>query len=140
MINVVELLFDTQITAEAWSKYVDLQGYDEVTFVVRQSGNTASSGNTFTPTIQVASASPTSQSSYSAASTDQINGSFTAHTSTGDKAPETASFTPGPNDRYAAVKLTETGTADFDMTVYAILSRGRHQPISGDTPATGTPA
>ena len=107
-------------------------------FIVRQSLNTADSSNYFTPTIQVASATPGSTASYSAASSDQTNGSFTANTSTGDKAPEWVSYTPGPDDRYACVVFTETGTADGDFTVYAVVAEGRHQAISGDTLTTGT--
>lgn len=132
----VELLFDSNKTATAWSNYVDLQGYEGCTILVRQSINTGSSGNTFTPALWEADSSPGSTGSYTVVASDELVGSYTVFEATTDKAPELVGYMG--NARYVTVKLTETGTADADFTIYAILSAGRHRPSSANTPTTGT--
>lgn len=134
--KVVELAFDANKTATGYSKYIDVRGYDGVTIVVRQSLNTADGSNYFTPSLVEADATPASTGSYTAVDSTEVQGSLTANTSTGDKAPEHVSYTG--NARYLAVKFTETGTADGDFTVYAILTHGHDQPIASDSPTTGT--
>ena len=137
-VAIAELLFDSNKTATAYSNYIDLQGYEEVTFIVRQSLNTADATNYFTPAILVAEGTPGTIASYAAAESDDVTGSLTVHTSAGDKSPEVTTYRPAPGKRYACIRFAETLTADGDFTVYALVSKGRHKPISGDSLTTGT--
>lgn len=135
-LKVVELAFDAALSATGYSKYIDLQGYGSCVIVVRQSLNTASSGNTLTPSLVEADETPGSTASYSAVPASEVLGTLSVFEETGDQAPEQVGYVG--NARYLAVKFTETGTAAGDMTVYAILGNGDLQPINADSPTTGT--
>lgn len=132
-IRCVQLKVTENSQASVWTKYIDTAGYDAITFLIETTSVTADGSNYFTPTLQVASSTPTSTASYSA-STDYL-GSITV--------PTTATTTLNQIGytgitRYLALKFTETGIADSDIRVYAILGGGLHGPISSDSPTTGT--
>lgn len=131
----VTLLNDTSVTATGWTAYVDLYPYNQVTFIVYQKMAIADASNFITPALYDASATPASSASYTVVGSDYYNGSVTAAKTT---TAQTEHISYVGENRYVAIKLTETGTAQGQFTITAVLGSGRHQEIATDTPTTGT--
>lgn len=119
----------------AASAYVDTQGFEAVSFVIRN--NTVTDAGTaagFTATLQ-ASADTAAASAAPAATTDAPDGVVTVVV-TSDAADDSTAGVLGyiGTSRYAGISITGTTATDADVTVLAILSRPHVTP----TTAVGT--
>ena len=123
------------VAATQQSNYVDLEGYLGVIFVLIADGNTGDATNYFTPTVQEATATPGSTSSYSAVAAGDLFGSWTVLNTTNEVIDHVGYR---GNSRYVNVALTETLTASQDVTLIALLIPGRKNPSNSDSPTTGT--
>lgn len=133
-IDVVLLNNAAATAADTYTKYVDLQGYQSCELIVIYDAGTASAGNSFTPTVKVASATPGSTGSYATADSADLIGSFSAVEATGEGSQSVGYV---GTSRYVSVLLDETGTASFDFTVIARLGHGKSAPVNSDTVTTG---
>lgn len=137
-VEVVHLLDCQDITADTWTKYVDLFGYEAAVISVNVGAATPLSGsNYFTPVLYEADAAPTASGSYSAAAAGDIRGAFTAiDAQADDQATQSVGYIG--DARYLAVKLDETGTVtSFLVSVDAILGVPRHAPAGTTVVTTG---
>ena len=136
-VKVVQLLSNTQKTADAWTSYVDRAGYDKVTFIVSANMTTADGSNYFTPVLKEATASPAATGSYSSVDSSEIvNGAFAAIVATGVATVQQCDYIG--DARYLSVFLDETSTADGVFSVFAVLSGARKSPAEDQTVTTGT--
>jgi len=129
----------TSVTADAYSNYIDLQGYEAAEILVFGTMSVADSSNYITPKLYGATATPAASGSYSALSGNDLNGAFSAFNDT-TSFMQKVGYAAGANHyRYLCVLLDETGTADADtLCVVVILHKGKHQPIDDDTLTSGT--
>ena len=136
-IKVVHLLDAQDISADTWTKYVDLAGFESCEVIVNVGAATPLSGSAYiTPVLYEADSTPTDNGSYSAVASTDILGAFTAIDSqTEAQASQSVGYIGAK--RYLAVKLEATGSvSNFLVSVNAVLSNARHATMSA--PTTGT--
>lgn len=134
---LADLANNDSVTADTYSDYIDLTGYEAVEIIVSSTMATADASNYVTPKLYGANATPASFSSYTALADNDLNGAFTARNDTTEVA-EKVGYAAGDNHyRYLCVFLDETGTASGTFTVQALLGRARNQPAHDDTLTTG---
>ena len=118
------------ITADAWVPYIDTLGFESVTIQCMTRMTTASSSNSFQPIIQEADVAPTTPAaagSYSAVAATDLVGTAPAVVE------QTASDVNAQvgyigSQRYIAVLVDETGTAEGEVIVTYILGHGSEMP------------
>lgn len=135
--RVVQLYAPTTTTADANSRYVDLQGYDSADILVTYSDVTASTGsNNFAIKVFEASATPATLGSYTEVAATNLRGTFPslANAVTGNVA--LVSYVG--NKRYLYVQLDETGTASAIVSIVAVLRNPAQAASNAATVTTGT--
>lgn len=135
-IEVVKLMTIAEVTADTWSSYVDLNGFESAEFIVENSALTGGDADNYiTPVLYEASDTPASSSSYSAVDSGDILGAFVAVADESTTTTQAVGYIGG--ERYVAVKLDETLTISAGYwSVTAILSHAGLNPPSA--PTTGT--
>ena len=132
---VATLMEPNQITADAYSDYVDTQGYNGVLFLVQGDGTTADATHYVTPKLYgYTGAAPQTASGYSLCAAAEFQGSFGAINDTNDHI--AAVGLVQHLYRYYMILFDETSTADVEVSACALLS-SRNQPAGDDTPTTG---
>ena len=135
-VKVIQLLSNTQKTADFWCNYVDRANFDKVTFIVSANMTTADSSNYFTPVLKEATATPGTIGSYASVDSSEIvNGAFAAIVATGAATVQQVDYIG--DARYLTVLLDETSTADGVFSVFAVLSGARKSPAENETVTTG---
>jgi len=135
--QVKHLLLPQDISADTWSNYVDLSGWESATFVVTNNTLTgADADNYITPTLYEASETPASTSSYTAVDTGDMIDSFSAINDTITTSTQSVGYNGGK--RYVCVKLeeTSTGVSAGNWSIHVVLARPRNAPAD-TAPTTG---
>lgn len=130
----VQLQTPASLSADTWTKYVDLAGFSGVTITVSSEMSTADGSNYFTPVFKDATATPGSTGSYSSTGADNLVGAFSAMNSTTGYC-QSVSYIG--TSRYVAVLLDETSTAAGVFSVTATLFGPKESPATNHTPTTG---
>lgn len=143
---LVEMKSPAAVTGDVNTSYVDTKGYDGVLFVIQANATTADTSNYIEMKLYglADGGTPTTASSYTLVTDDEVQGSSNSTYAYADRINTTGSTYDSIGlkthaYRYYYWKCDETGTADAIIGVTALMS-GRHQPAQDDTPATGTPA
>lgn len=138
--RVTCVTFDSgALTADGWLPYVDTLGFESLTIHCMTRMTTASSGNSFTPTIMEADTAPTAPAasgSYTAvAAADLVGAAPAAVEQTTADVNATVGYIG--SQRYVAVWVDETSTAAGSVVVTYILGHGSEMPAT-TTVTTGT--
>ena len=136
-VAVAHLLDAQDITADTYSNYVDLAGYEGAEFLVNFGAATPLSGSAYmTPKLYEASVTPTATGSYSAVAAGDLLGSFTAiDAQSEDQTTQRVGYRG--SKRYVCVLLDETGSLTSCLvSVDAVLGIPRDAPAAA--PTTGT--
>lgn len=125
--------FGTQITATADSEYIDTKGFESIAIAVAYNAATASSGNSFLPTLQ--ESDDTTAANFTDVAAADLLGSFSAIEATGDGLQVVGYI---GSKRYLMINFVETGTADITYTLIPIGGNNRHGNANAATLTTGT--
>lgn len=127
------------VSADTWLPYIDTLGFNSLTIQCMTRMTTASSGNSFTPTVMeadVAPATPAAAASYSAVAAADLVGTAPAavEQTTADVNAQVGYI---GSQRYVAVWVDETSTAVGEVIVTYILGDPSEMPDT-HTLTTGT--
>lgn len=134
-------LLAANVSADSYSKYIDLKDYDGCRIILTAEMDTADSSNYITPSLLESDTDPTtpgSTASYSAvASADYssgVNGFAALNDTTTAWCQEVAYI---GDQRYICVLLDETNTAQGEIHIVAVPFRAQQKPVTA-VPTTGT--
>jgi hypothetical protein len=137
--QVVKLLTAATVTADTNTSYVDMRGWDAVTFVVDNGTVTAAAPiatNQFALKLRHADATPASISSYADVAATDLTDALPV-LGDGNATATIRQVGYVGNKRYAYLVIDETGTASADFAVYAVLQKNGIQPSNALTVTTG---
>ena len=119
------------------SDYVDLRGFDAVTFLIPHGDVTAAGGaNNFVFTLEHKDTVPGTAAGYEAVAAADIRGDFDVLENAVTAGVMQVAYVG--NRRYVRVVATEAGTASAVFGVVAVLEKGHMGPESDITPDTDT--
>lgn len=118
--KALAVLHAAAVTASGGSQYVDVQGVDEITFLVTTGDIGADGSNTLALKLQHADATPGSASSYTDVPAEQYQPQ-TAQVIDDDNQVHALAYVG--NKRYVRVAWTEDGTISGSVAVTAVAER-----------------
>ena len=119
-----------------YSYYIDTTGLDVIGFGVATFFNTASVGNGYTPAVYgYTGDTPGTATNYSACAAAELDGEFSQIVTQDTMGIQMVSLKQHLY-KYYHVKMTEAGTADAEVAIFAIVG-SIHQPSSSLAPTTG---
>jgi hypothetical protein len=132
------MLYEPQnTTADTYSNLVDLQGAESVELLVHCGALTGVDGSNYFE-FKVYESDTTAAADFTLVGTNDLLGAFTrVDSTTKDQVIQKVGYIG--NKRYLRVLIDETGTITAGIVgVTAILSNGRHQPLTDRTAVSAT--